>query len=83
MGLGDGAGQGLVVGVDDKPPPFDVVLEILDRGGYGQELPVEGGVSGLGVKESTAEEGEWFEPPSIVLVEDSADGGVGGVGCDG
>ena len=49
----------------------------------GQELPVEGGVPGLGVGESTAEEGEWLESPSMVLMEDSADGGVGGVGGDG
>ena len=32
-----------------QAPPLDVVLELLDRGGNGQELPVEGGVSGLGV----------------------------------
>lgn len=83
VGLGDGAGQGLVVRVDDQAPPLDVVLELLDRGGYGQELPVEGGVPGLGVGESTAEEGEWLESPSMVLMEDSADGGVGGVGGDG
>ena len=31
---GDGAGEGLVVSVDDKPPPFDVVLELLDRSVY-------------------------------------------------
>ena len=51
-----------------------MVLELLDRGSYGQELLVEGGVSGLGVGESTAEEGEWLESPSMVLMEDSADG---------
>ena len=82
VGLGDGAGQGLVISVYDKPPPFDVVLELLDRGGYGQELPVEGGVPGLRVGESTAE-GERLEPPSMVLMEDTADGGVGGFSGDG
>ena len=46
-----------------------MVLELLDRGGYGQELPVEGGVSGLGVGKSTAEEGEWLEPPLMVLMD--------------
>ena len=30
-----------------------------------------------------AEEGERLEPPSMVLMEDTADGGVGGVGSDG
>ena len=35
------------------------------------------------VGKSMAEEGEWLEPPSMVLVEDSADGGVGGVCGDG
>ena len=83
MGLGDGAGQGLVVRVDDQAPPLDVVLELLDRSGYSQELPVKSGVSGLGVGESMAEEGEWLEPPSMVLMEDTADGGVGGIGGDG
>lgn len=83
VGLGDGAGQGLVVRVDDQAPPLDVMLELLDCGSNGQELPVEGGVPGLGVGESTAEEGEWLESPSMVLMEDSADGSVGGVGGDG
>ena len=36
VGLGDGAGEGLVVSVDNQLPPFDVVLELLDRGGDGQ-----------------------------------------------
>ena len=72
-----------MVSVDDKPPPFDVVLELLDRGGDGQELPVEGGVPGLGVGESTAEEGERLKPPSMVLMKDPTHGSVGGVGCDG
>ena len=49
VGLGDGAGQGLVVHVDDHPLSLDVVLELLDRGGDGQKFPVEGGVPGLGV----------------------------------
>ena len=69
VGLGDGAGQGLVICIDNKP-----VLELLDRGSHGQELPVEGGVQGLGVGESTAEEGERLEPPSMVLMEDTPDG---------
>ena len=82
MGLGDGAGQGLVVRVDDQAPPLNVMLELLDRSGNDQELPVEGGVPGLGVGESTAEERERLEPPSMVLMEDTAIGGVGGVGGD-
>ena len=57
MGLCDGAGEWLVIRVDDHPLSFDVMLELLDCGGNGQELPVEGGVPGLGVGESTAEEG--------------------------
>ena len=60
-----------------------MVLELLDRGSYGQDLPVEGEVSGLGVGESQAKEGEWFEPPSMVFMEDTTDGGVGGIGGDG
>ena len=48
VGLGDRDSQGLMVRVDNKPPPLDVVLELLDRGRDGQELPIEGGVPGLG-----------------------------------
>ena len=65
-----------------RPPPFDVVLELLDHGSNSQELPVEGEVPGLRVRESTAE-GERLKPPSMVLMEDTANGGVGGVIGDG
>ena len=58
MGLGDGAGERLVVCVDYQPPPLDVVLELPDCGGDGQELPIKGGVPGLRVGEATAEERE-------------------------
>ena len=63
MGLGDGAGERLVVRVDYHLPPLDEVLELPDGGGDGQELPIEGGVLGLGVGESTAEERVRLEPP--------------------
>ena len=83
VGLGDRAGQGLVISVCYHLPPLDEVLELPDRGGNGQELAVQGGVPGLGVGESTAEEGERLKPLSMVLMENPADGEVGGVGGDG
>ena len=83
MGLGDGAGEGLVVRVDYHPPSRDEVLELPDGSGDRQELPVKGGVPGLGVGKATAEEGERLEPPSMVLMEDTTDGGVAGVSGDG
>ena len=53
VGLGDGAGEW---------------WNFFYRSSDGQELPVEGGVPGLGVGESTAEEGERLKPPSIALM---------------
>ena len=69
--------------IDYHLPPLDEVLELPDGGGDSQELLVEGGVLGIGVGKSTAEEGERLKPPSMVLMEDTADGSVGGVGGDG
>ena len=79
VGLCDGVGQGFVIGVDDQFPALDEVLELPDHRSHGQ---VEGGIPRLRVGELAAEEGEQFEPPSMVLVEDPSDGGVGGVGGD-
>ena len=69
--LGDGAGERLVIRTDYHLPPLDEVLELPDRGGDSQELPVEGGVPGLRVGKSTAEEGGRLGPPSMVLMEDT------------
>ena len=55
------------------------MLELPDHGGDGQELSVEGGIPGLGVRESTAEEGEQLKPPSMVLMEGVGGDGQGGV----
>ena len=49
VGLGDGTGQGFVISVYNHLPLLDEVLELPDGGGDSQELPVEGGVPGLGV----------------------------------
>ena len=80
MSLGDGAGQGLVISVYNHLPPLDEVLELPDCCEDGQEFTVEGGIQRLGVRESTAEEGEWLEPPSMVL-EVLEVGSVGGWRC--
>ena len=50
VGLGDGAGQGLMVGVYYQAPPFDLVSKLLDSGRYGEEFPIEGRIAGLGVR---------------------------------
>ena len=42
VGLRDGAGEGLVVGVDDQFPALYKVLELLDRHSHRQELAIEG-----------------------------------------
>ena len=42
MGLHDGAGQGLVVGVVDQFPALNEMLELPDLRGHSQELAVEG-----------------------------------------
>ena len=42
VGLHDGAGEGLVVCVDDQLPALDEVLELLDRHGHGQKLAGNG-----------------------------------------
>ena len=78
-----GAGEGLVICIDYHLPLLDEVLELPDGGGDSQELPVEGGVLGIGVGKSTAEEGERLKPPSMVLMKDTADGGVRGISGDG
>ena len=83
MSLGDGTGQGFSITVYNHLPPLDEVLELPDCCEDGQEFAVESGIPRLGVGESTAEEGERLEPPLMVLMEDPADGGVGGVSGDG
>ena len=57
VGLGDGAGEGLVVHVDYHLPPLDEVLKLLDRGEDGQELSVEGGRRVPGVERSRRSSG--------------------------
>ena len=50
-----------------------------DGGIYGQQLPVEGGVSRLGQRELSTEEGERLFGAMKNLFEDSTDGDVAGV----
>ena len=42
VGLGDGAGEGFVVGEDDEFPALDRVLKLLHGSGHSEEFTVEG-----------------------------------------
>ena len=44
VGLRDGAGEGLVVHVDDQLPALYVVLKLPDECSLGEELAIEGGI---------------------------------------
>ena len=63
--------QGLVVRVHDHTPALNGMLEMLDGGGYGEELSVERTVVDLGVVQLPAEEGKGLVVAVMMLMKNS------------
>ena len=63
---------------DDEFPALDGVLKLLHRRRNG-EFSIEGGVTGFGIGEPSAEERQELELSSVVLMEYTSDGCVRGV----
>jgi hypothetical protein len=70
-----GESEQLVVGQQDKPPPLQHVAEVAYAGDAGEELPVEGGVSGLRRLQLLGKEAQRLPDrrPLAALVQASSD----------
>ena len=78
--FGEGVDERQVICLDGEGCPFNKMTEMVDGSMDGEQFPVKGGVTRLGRRELSTEEGERLLGAVEDLLEDGTDCDVTGIG---